>query len=82
MSCEYCGLSGTHRIGCPNYHPPKATHYCFICEEGIFDGEEYVENLDDEYAHYDCLTDISVYRLIRWFGLKVKTMGNEYEKKY
>ena len=27
---------------CPNFEP-KAKHYCSVCEEGIYDGEEYVK---------------------------------------
>lgn len=38
--------------------PPKATHYCSSCEEGIYDGEEYIENLDGEYRHYECFHDM------------------------
>mgnify|MGYP006874692574 CR=1 FL=1 len=39
---------------CPNYIPKKAKHYCSICEEGILDGEEYIED-DGRFAHWDCI---------------------------
>ena len=39
---------------CPNYIPKKAKHYCSICGESILDEEEYIENDNGEYRHYDC----------------------------
>ena len=55
MFCEYCHLYGEHYPQCPFYEPPKATHYCSICQEGIYNGEEYIENDDGEYVHRDCI---------------------------
>ena len=55
MPCEYCGQYGTHHSRCPLYEPPKSSHYCSICEEGIYDGEEYIENDCGEYAHLECV---------------------------
>ena len=52
MACIYCGMNGEHHYRCPLYESPKASHYCSICQEGIYDGEEYIVNEDDEYAHY------------------------------
>ena len=53
--CEICRSYPCHPR-CPNYIPPKASHYCSICNEGIYDGEEYIVNYNDEYAHLDCLS--------------------------
>ena len=39
--CKYCHKL-EHPQGCPNYIPPKSTHYCSICDEGIYNGEEYI----------------------------------------
>ena len=75
MPCIYCGQYGTHHPRCPLYIPPKATHYCSICGEGIYDGEEYIVNDDGEYAHWDC-----VYYgrdLAKFLGYKVKEMNVE-----
>ena len=56
---------------CPN-HIPKATHYCSSCGEGIRDGEEYIENDDGEYAHWEC---VDYGRdLVRFLGYEIKTM--------
>ena len=62
-------------VRCPNYEPPKATHYCSICNEGIYDGEEYIENDDFEYAHWEC---ISFGRdLVEFLGYEIKEMNEE-----
>ena len=53
---------------------PKATHYCSSCEEGIYDGEEYIENLDGEYRHYECFHDMK--ELLEWLGYRIRTMQN------
>ena len=75
MSCIYCGQYGTHHPRCPLYIPPKATHYCSICGEGIYDGEEYIVNDDGEYAHWDC---VDYGRdLAKFLGYKVKEMNEE-----
>ena len=52
--CEICRSYPCHPR-CPNYIPPKATHYCSICDEGIYNGEEYIENDFGEYAHWECV---------------------------
>lgn len=56
---------------CPNYEPPKAS-YCSICNEGIYDGEDYIENMDGEYIHYECIQGIR--QLLEWLGYEIKTM--------
>lgn len=57
---------------CPNYIPPKATHYCSSCSDGIYEGDEYIENLDGEYRHYDCFN--SIRELVEWLGGKMRIM--------
>lgn len=57
---------------CPNYTPKKISHYCSICGEGIFEGDEYIENDDGEYVHYDCIQGARW--LLEWLGYKVKNM--------
>ena len=52
--------------------PPKASHYCSICDEGIYNGEEYIENDCGEYAHWDCV-DYGM-DLVKFLGYKIKTM--------
>ena len=72
MICEYCNYSNGHHPGCPNYEPPKTNHYCSICHEEIYDGEEYIVNDDGDYRHYDCFYGIR--DLLEWLGYNVKTM--------
>lgn len=66
-----------HDSRCPNYTPPKATHYCSSCGEGIYDGEEYIENINGEYRHYECFNGMR--DLLEWLGYKTNTMETGYE---
>lgn len=72
--CRICGQVGECHPKCPNYSPPKTRMYCESCGEGIYDGEEYIENDDGEYAHYDCFKRMR--DLITWLGYEVKTKGD------
>ena len=75
MPCIYCYQYGAHHPRCPLYEPPKATHYCHICQEGILNGEEYIENDYGEYAHWEC---VDYGRdLAKFLGYKIKTMEDE-----
>ena len=72
MPCEYCHQYGSHHPRCPLYEPSKSYHYCSICEEGICDGEEYIENDIGEYAHWGC---VDYGRdLAKFLGYEIKTM--------
>ena len=71
--CSICGQTPC-AARCPNYTPKKAKHYCSICEEGILDGEEYIENDNGEYRHYDCFSGMK--DLLEWLGYSVKTMDD------
>lgn len=69
--CSLCGFDKCPS-GCPNYVPAKTNHYCSICGEEICEGEEYIVNDDDEYAHWEC---ISYGRdLVVFLGYDIKTM--------
>lgn len=75
MSCEYCYREGVHHSRCPNYIPPKVSHYCYICGEGIYNGEEYIQNDIDDYAHWEC---INYGRdLIKFLGYEIKEMDED-----
>ena len=65
---------------CANYIPPKAKHYCSICDEGIYEGEEYIENDIGEYAHWECV-DYGK-DLAKFLGYEIKTMEDENERIY
>ena len=69
--CEICKHTPC-LIACPNYIPRKVKYYCSSCGEGIFEGEEYIENFDGEYRHYDCFHGMR--DLLEWLGYKIKTM--------
>lgn len=70
--CEYCNRITGHDNRCPNYIPPKTIYCCSSCGDGIYGGEEYIENLDGEYRHYDCVPGMK--DLLEWLGFNIKTM--------
>ncbi len=72
--CNYCHKL-EHPPECPNYIPPKPVSYCDICGEGIYKGEEYIENEDGKLGHYDCFYNID--DLLNWLGYKIKTMADD-----
>jgi len=82
LRCDICGRTTGHDSRCPNFTPTKASHYCSTCGEGIYDGEEYIKNLDGEYAHYDCLTDLSCRAMIEWLGGEIRIMEGDYGEDY
>lgn len=75
--CSECGRISGHDCRCPNYTYPATSHHCKICDEGIYDNEEYLVNQDGEYIHYDCIQGFR--ELIDWLGYEVKTMGELYD---
>lgn len=76
--CELCLKFPCIDPRCPNYISPKAKYYCSSCGEGIYEGEEYIENQDGEYRHYDCFYEMK--DLLEWLGYEVMTMENAYEE--
>lgn len=72
--CDICMRYPCHPR-CPNYEPQKAKYYCSICDEGIYDGEEYIENNNGDYRHYECFDTIR--DLVEWLGYEVKMMEND-----
>lgn len=75
--CELCLKSPCIDSRCPNYVSPKAQHYCSLCENGIYDGEEYIENQDGEYRHYECFNGMR--DLLEWLGYDIRTMEGNYD---
>lgn len=75
--CELCLQNPCMNPRCPNYRPAKARHYCSFCENGIYDGEEYIENENGEYRHYECFSGLR--ELLEWLGYDIKTMEDIYE---
>ena len=79
MPCQYCmKYSSDHHPSCPNYETPKASHYCDVCGEGIYVGEEYIVNDNGEYRHYECFQGMR--DLLEWLGYEIKTMEDKNEK--
>ena len=68
-------MSKPCKPGCSNYISPSANHYCSICDEGIYDGEEYIVNDNRDYAHWEC---VSYGRdLVKWLGYEIKVMDGD-----
>ena len=75
MPCEYCHCEGYHHPRCPLYEPQKASHYCAVCGEGIFNGEEYIKNDCGDFAHWEC---VDYGRdLAKFLGYEIKEMDSE-----
>lgn len=77
LQCDICGRINGHDSRCPDYVPRKSMHYCSSCGEGIYDGEEYIENQDGENRHYECFHGVR--DLLEWLGYEIKTMEEVYE---
>lgn len=69
--CEIC-LHNPCDSRCPNYVPKKISKYCEYCGQGIYEGEEYIENDDGEYMHFECIP--SLRGLVEFLGYKIKEL--------
>lgn len=77
MFCPECRQINRHDFRCPNYEEPKPSHYCFICDEGIQNGEKYIVNDNDDYAHWECVDCAK--DLAEFLGYDIETMrGDDY----
>lgn len=72
--CEICKQSPCHPR-CPNHKDEKPRHYCSSCGDGIYFGEEYIKNDNNEYRHYDCF--FGMRELLEWLGYKIETMEEQ-----
>lgn len=78
-TCELCKKNPCHSR-CQNFIPPKKKHYCSACGEGIYSGEEYIVNDDNEYRHCDCFYGMK--DLLERLGYEIETMEEIYERNY
>ena len=72
--CDLC-RSYPCDFRCPNYIPPKTRYNCAICNEGIQNGEEYIVNDNDDYAHFECVDYAR--DLVRFLDYDIKEMNDE-----
>lgn len=77
MYCDLCGRTNGHLKGCPNYIPPKAKINCSVCGDGIYEGEDYIENEVGDCRHFECFHGLK--DLLEWLGYEVKTMEDTYD---
>lgn len=71
MICDIC-LQAPHHPQCPNYSHRETGLFCDICGEEISPGEEYIENKEGNYAHFDCF--YTMRQLLKWLGYDIKEM--------
>lgn len=69
--CNIC-LKNPCDYRCPNYSPTHTGIYCCDCGEEILIGEQYIENDNGEYMHFDCVYGIR--DLLEWLGYEIKKM--------
>ena len=73
LGCEYCyRVSGEHHPRCPLAPEPKTHYNCSICKEGIQNGEEYIVNDNNDYAHWECVDYAK--DLAKFLGYEIKEM--------
>ena len=60
---------------CPNY-THKSKIKCSICDNEIVNGEEYIVNDDDKYAHWECV-DLAR-KLAEFLGYEIKEMEDDF----
>lgn len=69
--CNIC-LKNPCDHRCPNYSPTHTRIYCCECGEEILIGDQYIENDNGEYKHFDCVCGIC--DLLNWLGYEIKNM--------
>lgn len=69
--CNIC-LKDPCDYRCPNYSPIHTGIYCSECGQEILKCDEYIENDDGDYMHFDCVCGIC--DLLKWLGYEIKTM--------
>ena len=64
----------------PSLDPPERKdepiYVCESCQEGIFDGDEYVD-IDGSYHHLYCLEDMSTRELLEFLGFTIHTASSD-----
>ena len=75
MICEICGGVLFHDSRCPYAPERKSNYHCSICKEGIFNGEEYIENDKGDYAHFECVDYAR--DLAKFLGVDIREMDGD-----
>ena len=71
--CEICRQFPCHPRY-PNYSPPQPRIICCYCDEGIYQGEHYLDNKQGEYIHEDCIGCAGYDWLINLLGFEHEEM--------
>ncbi len=71
--CEICKSYPCHPR-CPNYKPPTTYCKCYLCNDEIQIGEEYIESLNGNYAHLECCSLSGILDTIKFLDIEIKIM--------
>ena len=77
MCSLYNRYDGTHDPRCPYYSPTRPRITCCYCNEGIYQGERYLDNEQGEYIHEDCVGSAGINWMINWLGFRYETEEND-----
>lgn len=54
----------------------KPIYICADCEEGIYEGDTYVE-IDGEYYHTECIEDMDIWEVLELINIRAETAERE-----
>lgn len=75
QGCGICEYGYGNCAGCPNCNESIPKAECSICHEGIYAGEYYVENDNEQLAHWDCLCNHNDFE--KFLDVEVKEMEDD-----
>ena len=71
--CEIC-KNPYHDKRCPNYSSDVVYPKCFLCNEEIEAGEEYIEGYNGNLAHLECCDYYGLLDLLKFLEIKIEKM--------
>ena len=69
--CSICRQTPCHPR-CPNAPEPVPVHTCVLCDEGIYEGDEYYDSGDGPVCK-ECMEDKTTAELMEMFGESYST---------
>ena len=71
--CEFCRKI-PHDPRCPNYSPTTFREKCYLCNDYIEFGEEYIESYTGNFAHVECCSLYGIMDTLKFLDIDVRTM--------
>jgi len=75
MSCEYCRRIVGHASSCPNFQS-RTIGKCAECNDDILHGDEFIELSSGKQYHVDCLSYISIRKLLFLLDIDIQTTNH------